>query len=603
MKQEKKYNLYLLPLFATIVISPLIVHLYRFDSHLESYSWYNNTSESSDFFLYYKAMFLIAMSAIMVLIIGYAMYKERKRRIRQFAITNEYWMIGLGAFFFFACFSTLVSKYRYFGVHGIADQFESIWVIIGYCVILVYTYYMINQKKHIQMVETAILTLCTLMGALGFFQFIGMDFWSSKLGRILMISSKYAEQRDSLEFTFAESGTPVYLSLYNINYVGVFCILMIPILIAILISEQNKIKKSIAALNIILMVICLVGCGSKTGVIIAVLLVVIAMFIYAKGKKKLWALGAVAALTIVLFTTYYVTSGTNIFVRLADSLKPVRNQYAVTDFVLEDQDVYLTYNEHKIYFQTDVSTDAGIQFRAWSDTKDNLTYYQDTDGTVHFEDEDFQDITLNIYAQVNDLDFVMVINADGQYYRFTVVDGRYQFVNFLGRIDELIKADTAVFTNYDAFLSGRGYIWARTIPLLKKTIFVGTGADSFALVFPQTDYVARQNGGYADQIVTKPHNLYLQIAVQYGLIALFGYLFMYGFYFWQTVCLLRNEHKTSEGALAKGIMISLIGYLLMGITNDSSVTAAPLSFVILGLGFAINRIIAAQENVKEKGNV
>ena len=114
MKQEKKYNLYLLPLFATIVISPLIVHLYRFDSHLESYSWYNNTSESSDFFLYYKAMFLIAMSAIMVLIIGYVMYKERKRQIRQFATTNEYWMIGLGAFFFFACFSTLVSKYRYF---------------------------------------------------------------------------------------------------------------------------------------------------------------------------------------------------------------------------------------------------------------------------------------------------------------------------------------------------------------------------------------------------------------------------------------------------------------------------------------------------------
>ena len=78
---------------------------------------------------------------------------------------------------------------------------------------------------------------------------------------------------------------------------------------------------------------------------------------------------------------------------------------------------------------------------------------------------------------------------------------------------------------------------------------------------------------------------------------------MYGFYFWQTVCLLRNEHKTLEGVLAKGIMISLIGYLLMGITNDSSVTVAPLSFVILGLGFAINRIIAAQENVKEKGNV
>lgn len=601
LKEHKKYNLYLLPLFATLVITPLIVHLYRFDSHLESYSWYNNTNENSDFFLYYKAIFLIAMSAIMLAIIGYTMYKERKKRVRQFEIINEYWLIGLGIFLFFACFSTLVSKYRYFGVHGIADQFEPILVIIGYCIVMVYTYYMVNQREHIQVIKAAILTLCSLIGILGLFQLIGMDFWASKLGRILMISSKYADQRESLEFAFAKSGTPVYLSLYNINYVGVFCVLMVPILVSILIAEQNKMYKLVTAIDIALMLICLIGCGSKTGVLIAALLAVIAAIMFFKGKKKIYTLGILVVLAVVVFAGYYIVSGNNLWVRLADSLKPVRNQYAVTDFVLEDEDVYLTYNEHKMYLQTDVSTDTGIQFRAWSDTNDNLVYYQDTEGTVHFEDEEFKDITLNIYAQVNDLDFVMVVNANGQYYRFTVIDGQYQFVNSLGRVDELVKADTALFTNYDALFSGRGYIWARTIPLLKKTIFVGTGADSFALVFPQNDYVAAQNAGYGEQIVTKPHNLYLQIAVQYGVLALLGFLFMYGFYFWQTIKALRESKKTTETILAKGIMIGLIGYCLMGITNDSCITVAPLSFIFLGLGFSVNRIL--HKNAKMKGNI
>lgn len=596
LKQEKKYNLYLIPLLATIVITPLIVHMYRFDSRLESYSWYNNVSENNDFFLFYKSAFLIVMSVVMLIIIVCLMYKERKKRIKQFEYTNEHWLIGLGVFLFFAVFSTFVSQYRYYGVHGIADQFESVWVVIGYCVIVVYAYYMIRQESHVRIIEVSMLILCMLLGILGAFQFIGMDFWSSSLGKILMVPSRYADMRNTLEFKFAGSDKPVYLTLYNVNYVGVFCILMIPVLAAIIISARNKIYKLVAGIAVVLMVICFVGCGSKTGILIMAFLAVLAVLMYVPGRKKLLAIVAAAILLLILFVGYYVSSGTNLFTMVGESIKPIRNEYAVTDFVMEDQDACLTYNHHKIYFQTDTSTDAGIQFRAWSDENENLTYYQDADGTIHFEDQDFENITVNVYAQVYNLDYVIVIGADGQYYRFTVIDGQYQFVNSLGRIDELVKADATVFTNYDSLASGRGYIWARTIPLLKKTFFVGTGADSFTLAFPQNDYVAKQNAGYGELIITKPHNLYLQIAVQYGVLALLGFLFVYGFYFRQTLVALKSAERSSETIMAKGIMISLIGYCLMGITNDSCVTVAPLSFVLLGLGFAINRMLLTKKD-------
>ena len=77
---------------------PLIVRMYCFDSHLESYNWYNNVSEESDFFLYYKGIFLIVMSTIMLIVMARFIYKERKRKVKKIDLTNEYWLIGLGVF-------------------------------------------------------------------------------------------------------------------------------------------------------------------------------------------------------------------------------------------------------------------------------------------------------------------------------------------------------------------------------------------------------------------------------------------------------------------------------------------------------------------------
>lgn len=53
----------------------------------------------------------------------------------------------------------------------------------------------------------------------------------------------------------------------------------------------------------------------------------------------------------------------------------------------------------------------------------------------------------------------------------------------------------AVFKGHERSLSGRGYIWGRTIPLLKKFLLWGSGPDTFTVKFPQTDYVMKVNTG------------------------------------------------------------------------------------------------------------
>ena len=55
----------------------------------------------------------------------------------------------------------------------------------------------------------------------------------------------------------------------------------------------------------------------------------------------------------------------------------------------------------------------------------------------------------------------------------------------------------------DALFTGRGYIWRKTLPLLKNTIIFGHGAGTFGLYFKQFDYAGLLNSqGNVDLIVT-----------------------------------------------------------------------------------------------------
>jgi len=87
------------------------------------------------------------------------------------------------------------------------------------------------------------------------------------------------------------------------------------------------------------------------------------------------------------------------------------------------------------------------------------------------------------------------------------------------------------FEGMGTFGSNRGYIWSRTIPMLKSTIVAGKGPDTFALYFPQYDFLNKlryyQTGGI---FVDKAHNMYLQTALNTGILSLLALLAIFGMY-------------------------------------------------------------------------
>lgn len=201
------------------------------------------------------------------------------------------------------------------------------------------------------------------------------------------------------------------------------------------------------------------------------------------------------------------------------------------------------------------------------------------------------------------------------------------------------------FEGHERFATNRGWIWSRTLPLLGKTLFMGYGPDTFALFFPKDDIAWRINlYGAPNIVVDKPHNWYLQTAVNTGVISMLMLLWLLGGFvldalrarfnrpvkgmgslFGHPVGPLSGEVEPmsavpagragSEPAAAPkyalsvvrewwltGILCGVVGYAIAGVFNDSVVSVAPIFWVVLGVGLGLLRNAERAPEKVEKMN-
>lgn len=101
--------------------------------------------------------------------------------------------------------------------------------------------------------------------------------------------------------------------------------------------------------------------------------------------------------------------------------------------------------------------------------------------------------------------------------------------------------------------------------------------------------------------VDKPHNLYLQIGLDYGVIALIAFLFMIFVYLFDSIKLYAFKEKyVHSQILGISNALGIIGYLFAGFFNDSLISVAPVFWIVFGTGIAINYI--NRRTLGEKNN-
>jgi len=166
-------------------------------------------------------------------------------------------------------------------------------------------------------------------------------------------------------------------------------------------------------------------------------------------------------------------------------------------------------------------------------------------------------------------------------------------------LTESVISEDAFPDSFYGFASDRGYIWSKTIAKLHTTILYGTGPDTFPLYFPNNDYVARHLIKDDHIIINKPHNWYLQMAAETGVISATIMIVFLIYYLWNTFkkeitseALKKTDNMTTRQknhsrSINTGIGLSILAYMIAALANDSMVVCAPVFWIILGYGSGI----------------
>ncbi|WP_252229337.1 O-antigen ligase family protein [Clostridium sp. ZBS15] len=592
---KKKSIGFFLPITFILTIIPLIVRLKMVkldDAGINLYAVENQ----ADFFSQNKALWL-AIFSVILFIFALCLFKKlfEKRDKTTTAI-----LICTGVFLISTFISAMFSSYKQVSFFGFYDRAEGFITIACYMIIFVYSIYAFKSTHCYKYMVIPILIVVLINSFLGIFQYIGNDLINSKLGIALVVPSEYNIGEKGLGLLY-EKGK-LYGTFYHYNYVGSFIGLVLPILFSLTIFEKKVINKIVLGVFSLLSVWLLFGSTSRAGIIGLFVAIIFGLTIFGRVIFKSWKpLVITLACIAVLAVGGNVATKGQLFERVPSLVSDIfsvfdntnnvdyRANTPISDIKHVDKNIEITvpndvlkisYEGENYIFRN--SSNESIQFDI-------------VDGVYKTANENFSNISFRFgksskSSSKADL-FMLQVNDNPTFMFKLKEDNSIHLRDSNGmRFIDVEYPDTFGFKGKEKLGSARGYIWSRSIPLVKETLLLGTGPDTFAYVFPQNDLMGKYYAyNTPNMIVDKPHNLYLQIAINNGLIALIAFLGIMIIYVVDSIKLYALKKEYSESQILGGVTcLGIVGYLFAGMFNDSVVSVAPIFWIILGVGVALN---------------
>ena len=590
-REEKvRSKILLYPLIIVMAIIPFIVHQKIVPTRLEKYSWFSFSDTSMDFFLYYKSVWLIVMAVLMLAILCVkVMQKKEYQKIPKF-------IIPIGIYGLLIILSMIFSENRTLSIHGTMEQYESGFVLLGYLIFMYYAYLLVDTEDIAEFLIKAWAVSIAVFCILGLLQVLGHDFFATDFGKKLILSKEYWDNLDDVSFTFGANR--VYLTLYNPNYVGVYATIAIPILVSFLFFTKSIIGKVIYGVLTVGMLICIIGSESKTAFLSLVVVMLMGIIIHRKKLFQYWkfVIPGVFILTIIFWgvdASVGYTYTNSIKYAFKVLIQNDINEPLVTRIDTLENEIVIEYLNNRLHISYERDNE-NFSIQAL-DSDGNIIPTTLEGNRMILQDERFKGITVTPVLISEQYGIELSINEYYTWYFTNEIEKKdigtgYYFYNPYGKWDKVNNPE--IFEINENIFSKRGFIWSRSIPKLKEHILIGSGPDTYTLEFPQDDYIGLENYNYKGSIVTKPHNMFLQIGIQTGVISLIAFLAFYIMYFVQSIRIyIKGKFDTYASQLGVGIFLASIGYMIAGITNDSTITVAPIFWILMGVGFSMNRIV------------
>ncbi len=599
-KQEKiTFQILWIPVIILLSIVPLIVRLtgVTVSKTVENFI---QTPLYGDFFAQYKSVAIILLCIAMLILLFLLYQKGTIKKDKQLIL----YISAAGIFLLLSFVSAICSSYKDVAFWGLPDRAEGFVILACYIMMFLYTIYIFRNTTDYKYIIVSIGVLIIILTILGAFQYFGHDLLMQKgiINKIIM-PEKYADLAGNVQAQY-ESGK-IYGTLFHYNYMGSFSATMVPLFMALTLFVRGYKRKIVLGVITICSLFLLLGSTSRAGLVGVAISVLIAMIVFAKVIIRKWKLTVpvVIGLGVVLIGFNILTNGT-MFQRIPTLVQDAlgifmpgdknfnyKDHIPVKEITSEDGKTTIVMQQGSLIFEYMqgsllISDDQGqsVEF----ELQDNIGSTADT----RFSELQFRLVKLQEESQVADGAILMFNGEEYFVLRISEDQGVYLADNYTNEPLVLEEAPYWGFEGKEKLGSARGYIWSRSLPMLKDTILIGNGPDTFVLEFPQNDRLAKWWAyDTPNMLVDKPHNLYLQIALNEGVLALVAFLVLVGAYVIDSFRLyaLKNYYEGKQ-IIGMATCLGIIGYLGAGIFNDSIISVAPIFWILLGSGVAINYI-------------
>ena len=585
------------PLILVLGVIPLIVRM-KLVWLPENAAPFWTQDYASDFFSYYKSRALMLTAVYMVAVFGFYKASGLKSQVRQNKALRLYFG-GAAVLAVLTFLSTLFSDYKGIALWGGPERCEGMFMMLIYLLIMLYAMWAFSHKPAFKYIAVPLGVLTFITGFLGVFQFFGHDIFTTDFGKRLIVPASYLAQGElKMLFPYGK----IYGTMYHYNYMGSFGAMMVPLFLVLALFLKDRKAKIFCGAAAVAALFALLGSTSRAGIVGVLLAAVCFVVIFAKKLKEHYKVtaGCAAALLILVLVVNIATGGLAL-ARIPSLLNDVKALVSASDM-----DYHNEIPVRHIDLQADSATFT-FQNDALTIQKNSNNQPVFASGSGQTATAPAQDASLTVGGHnlelqyVNNVPYLGLYIGDSIEFILGLYDEGFAFVDSRMNIIHYEEAPYIGFEGKEKLGSARGYIWSRSLPVMLERPVLGHGADTFIAEFPQGDLLGKLYAyGTTQMLVDKPHNLYLQMGISYGVVALLVFIAMMAAYIIDSFRLyaLREKYSVMQ-AVGTAIALAVIGYLGAGFFNDSIVSVAPIFWALFGVGVAINQLNKKEEPTEE----
>jgi hypothetical protein len=551
---------------------------------------------------------------------------------KSFTVKKTILYIPMAVYTVAVILSFAFSRYKQIAWSGANDRFEGTYIHVCYMFMLFYTINTISNKQNLKLVLYAVIISQLLLQIIGIAQFTGHNPFQTVIGQKIIfpnhtVNGDAGYTMWQLIDELAKESQPrslivssnVYQTVYSFNTLSFYLCVIIPVFMMLFMLSQGLKQKIAMAVMFMLTFINICSAnasGGFLGLFVACIAAIITFRkLIIKWRYKLLVIILLSGVSFALANWYMKYIGQH---TLSGEFSKQIVEAASTDDVIEIIDYFINNkdsivasvnnNRLKININNDAmqiidnivdssGNQLNLHFNNSMISSEGNTYKA---LAISFEDIRFSNMEIYIPELTGDIEkykmcIVKLKHEEKSWPFFIDKDGTF-YLTDRGALVKLREVPRWGFKNKQNFGTGRGYIWSRTFPLMLHTLFLGNGADTFAMYFPHDDFTGLYYDydwhGDTAPIIDKPHNFMLQTFVNTGGISALALLSIIVIYiiqsFKQYSKIVVYDNFSMVGA---GIYLGIIAFLVAGMVYDTSVNIMPLIYGLLGIGISCNYFV------------